>query len=516
MLCIRFRKKSKKIHIPFSRISGVHMKNSMGYLIMLGTLLLPQFINAAEVDDIERFARAFMEAEKLAWEQEEFDALQALEDPDAVFQNIDGTVIRGWEAHKQSIMDTKRSFGGAKIKQEWRYLMGEGNIFTVSYIWTIDLPGRPLQLRGIAVCRLKDGKLVEEWGAGSTVPVEGLGAGSTVPVPPERSKPKYNLVWVDRQGKMEEIPVPPDDYESPKISPDGTKVALIINAEEGSSDIYILDLNGETAPQRLTFNGNSTDPLWAPDGQRIVFLAGDVDNRGIYYKNANGTGKEELLALMSDGGGPPWSWADDGKTLVTTKNPFSSGGGMGMMMRGGGMRGRGSGPPPSRSSDSEESSSSEGTGGGVDIGTLSMEGDHEWKSILHIEGMVMDLQISPDGKWMAYNSFGSGGSGVFVRPFPDVNSGSQWQVPASNAMGCLWSPPDGQELFYVNFEGRSFSLIAIEVETEPTFNFGKSNPIFNLSDMGLSDPRGIFQRSIGVDPDGKRFLIVKRVRTADN
>ena len=45
------------------------MKNSMGYLIMLGTLLLSQFINAAEVDDIERFARAFMEAEKLAWEQ---------------------------------------------------------------------------------------------------------------------------------------------------------------------------------------------------------------------------------------------------------------------------------------------------------------------------------------------------------------------------------------------------------------------------------------------------------------
>jgi hypothetical protein len=142
------------------------MKNSMNYLIMLGALLLPQFINAAEVDDIERFARTFIEAEKLAWEQGEFDALQALEDPDVVFQNIDGTVIRGLEAHKQAIMDTKRSFGGAKIKQEWRYLMGEGNMFAVSYVWTIG----PLQLRGIAVGRLKDGKLVEEWGAGSTVP----------------------------------------------------------------------------------------------------------------------------------------------------------------------------------------------------------------------------------------------------------------------------------------------------------------------------------------------------------
>ena len=66
-------------------------------------------------------------------------------------------------------MDTKRSFGGADIKQEWCYLMGEGNMFAISYVWTIDIPERPLQIRGIAVCRLKDGKLVEEWGASSPV-----------------------------------------------------------------------------------------------------------------------------------------------------------------------------------------------------------------------------------------------------------------------------------------------------------------------------------------------------------
>ena len=145
------------------------MKNTLCLLIMLGTLVLPQLINAAEVDDIERFARAYIEAQKLAWEQGVFDALQALEDPDAVYQNIDGTVIRGWEAHKQSIMDTKRKFGDAEIKQEWRYRMGEGNMFVVSYVWTIDISGRPLRIGGIAVCRLKDGKLVEEWGAGSMV-----------------------------------------------------------------------------------------------------------------------------------------------------------------------------------------------------------------------------------------------------------------------------------------------------------------------------------------------------------
>jgi serine/threonine protein kinase len=343
--------------------------------------------------------------------------------------------------------------------------------------------------------------------------------------PPRTTPPmaEFNLVWVDRQGKMEEIPVRPDGYDSPKISPDGTKVAITINAEGGSSDIYILYLDNETPRRRLTFeNENSTDPLWTPDGERIVFIAGEGDEMGIYWKNENGTGEEELLTLVSDGGGLPWSWADDGKTLVTTK---SSLGGMGrippeMLMgrRIGGGLGRGSGF--GRAQDPEESSTSEEPTLSTDIGTLSMEGDHEWKSILHIVGMVRDLQISPDGKWMAYSSQ----SGVFVRPFPDVDSGGLRQVPASTAIGCLWSPPDGRELFYVNIEGSSFSfssdfsfqLIAIEVETEPTFNFVRSNPILNLRDIGLRNPINILQRGIGVDPDGKRFLMLKPVETAED
>jgi len=333
--------------------------------------------------------------------------------------------------------------------------------------------------------------------------------------------PINTLVWVDRQGNVEDISAPPDEYRNPRISPDGTKVALTVGTEEGSSDIYILDLDSET-PRRLTFIKNSTDPLWTPDSQRIVFVAGDADKTGIYWKAADGTGKEELLASMSDGGGPPWSLSSDGKTLVTTKGTGTGSLGgfreisaaMLRQMMGGGMRGRGSGPPEGppgfgRGPRSEGSSTREEMEFSVDIGTLSMEGDHEWESLLNLDGWVIDLQISPDGKWMVYSLTGSEQAGIHVHPFPDVDDG-QWQVYTSDAIGCLWSPND-RELFYTSFG----SLIAVEVETVPTFKFGKSEVLFNPRDIGLN-PGSIHSRSLDISPDGKRFLFLKDVATTDD
>lgn len=120
----------------------------------------------AQETDIETFARAFMAAEELAWEQGQFDDLEALESPDVVFQNINGTVISGWDAHKQAIIDTVASFDGGEVEQEWAYLIGEGSMFAVSYVWSVTIQGQPTEIKGIAVGRVEDGKLVEEWGAG--------------------------------------------------------------------------------------------------------------------------------------------------------------------------------------------------------------------------------------------------------------------------------------------------------------------------------------------------------------
>jgi len=372
-----------------------------------------------------------------------------------------------------------------------------------------------LKVTGDPVYKVEDVLRWEVSGSGTMVYIPGRTMSN-----PTFPRPQLTLVWVDQQGKVEEIAADPDDYANPSLSPDGTKVAVTIYTEEGSSDIHILDLDSETPPQRLTFNESSTDPLWTPDGQRVVFLAGEGDERGIYWKAADGRGKEELLALVSDGGGPPWSWADDGKTLVTTKFPLGAFMRIPAAMlfrRGGGMGGRVSGPKPSRSSGfgrspgSEGSSTSEESVGGVDIGTLSMEGDNEWQQLLHLPwNSVSALQISPDGKWMAYSPEESGGAEVNVHPFPDVDDGKS-QIPGDDAMGCLWSP-DGRELFYTNREDGS--LKAIKVETEPTFKFGKSEVLFNPGDIGL----GRWSRLAGsiISPVDKRFLMLKEVETEED
>ena len=251
------------------------MKNSMGYLMMLGTLLLPQLINAAEVDDIERFARAYIEAQKLAWEQGEFDALQALEDPDAVYQNIDGTVIRGWEEHKQSIMDTKRKFGGAEIKQEWRYMMGEGNMFVVSYVWTIGSSGRQLQIRGIAVGRLKDGKLVEEWGAGSMVSVPT----TPTPVPPSPT------------------PVPPTSTPVPPTPTPGT-MEVVASQIEDLVGIWETNFQGKVAYMQFEADGTLKLALTLEGLENKPRLSGTFWFEGTVFhmeeSYGRGTGKYEV------------------------------------------------------------------------------------------------------------------------------------------------------------------------------------------------------------------------------
>jgi len=107
------------------------------------------------------------------------------------------------------------------------------------------------------------------------------------------------LVWVDRKGKEQPIAAQPNDYRALHISPDGTKVALGINAGNNKSDIWIWDLVRETMT-RLTFNENSGPPLWTHDGKRVAFGTGsDPNHSGVFWKAADGTGGDERLGPAS-------------------------------------------------------------------------------------------------------------------------------------------------------------------------------------------------------------------------
>jgi serine/threonine-protein kinase len=272
------------------------------------------------------------------------------------------------------------------------------------------------------------------------------------------------LVWVDRNGKEEPLGAAPNVYSSFKISPDGKCVALTVLQNE-KSDVWIWDMARET-PTRLTFSeGSNSTPIWTLDGKRVIYRC-IRGGPGICWKAADGTGSEEqLFSSPTDLTLAPYSFSKDGKTLV-----------LGM------------------ASTSTLS---------IDVGMLSMEGDHSRKPLLQEKYDEDYPMISPDGRWLAYQSRESGKYEVYVRSYPDVEKGGRWQVSTTGGDSPLWSP-DGSELFYRSGD----SYIAVNVEREPAFSSGKPRVLFKgtyYSNTGSPMQHTYWD----ISPDGKRFLMIK-------
>ncbi len=281
------------------------------------------------------------------------------------------------------------------------------------------------------------------------------------------------LAWVDQNGKEEEIPAPRMEYMFPKISPDGTRVALTL-AGLASTDIWVWDFGRETLT-RLTFDvgQGSVCPLWTPDGKTIVYGAvRDGNKADLYCKPADGTGKEEKLFELPDRSIVPYSMAPNGKALIASDVE----GNLMASLK-------------------------------WDIGTVSLEGGPAWKTLLREEYVETQPQLSPDGRWLAYHSNEAETRSVgqiYVRPFPDVDAG-KWQVTPAGGSCPRWSP-DGKELLYLSGEN---SMMAVSVETGPDLRLGTPRTLFRSAYVGLS--LGI---PWDIHPDGGRFLMMKESAAA--
>jgi serine/threonine-protein kinase len=275
------------------------------------------------------------------------------------------------------------------------------------------------------------------------------------------------LVWVDRAGKEEPVGAPDNAYAFPKISPDGTRLALAVAGE--NTDVWVVDLSSKAMTQ-LTFD-KATDyqPIWTPDGKEVLFWSGrESDVGGIFSKNADGTGKDRKLISYPDRTLLPWALSKDGKTLVVVDTPdvYSTG----------------------------------------DISIVSMQGNHPRKPLLQQkDAYETQAKLSPDGRWLAYVSNESGALEVYVSPFPDVDKG-RWKVSAAGGVSPLWSP-DGRELFFFGEGDRS--VMAVAVETGQGFSASAPKKLFSRTPYvgGGSTPGTPWD----IHPDGKRFLMMKTV-----
>ena len=267
------------------------------------------------------------------------------------------------------------------------------------------------------------------------------------------------LVWVDREGREEPLAAPARPYMYPRMSPDGTRVALDVMDQDTDTNIWLWDF-GRARLAQLTFDTNrNTYAVWMPHGQQVIYRSG---GQGVYRRAADGTGEAELLTNEN---ARPYTMSADGTQLVLRVN---------------------------------------GVGGPADIDLVitTVTGDSDVEPLLATEFVERNAEISPDGRWMAYESDESGQFEIYVRPFPDVNSG-RWLVSSGSGTEPLWSPA-GSEIFYRALDG---GLMSVPVSDEDGFSVG--NPSVVVAGSYYEGTGVLWGRMYDVSPDGQRFLMIK-------
>ncbi len=125
------------------------------------------------------------------------------------------------------------------------------------------------------------------------------------------------LVWVDRAGGEELAVEDPAPYDLPRISPDGTRVAVEVESVD-NVDIWVYGLARGTSTRITTDQARDTSPMWTADGSAIVF-GSTRDGGGVFMAAADGIGAVTRFAPATFGQGNdilPHAWVPGGDTLV--------------------------------------------------------------------------------------------------------------------------------------------------------------------------------------------------------
>ena len=271
------------------------------------------------------------------------------------------------------------------------------------------------------------------------------------------------LVWFDRSGRKVGTVGEAGDYSTPRLSPDGKKLAVAIREQSKSdTDLWLFDFSRQTW-SRFTFDpAAERAPLWSPDGTRILYTVGGITNvLELYEKPASGSG-EPRLAVGSPFDKFPSDWSRDGRFIV-----YHSLGGKTFW----------------------------------DIFVAPVDGGKPFP-FLATKAIEVQGQISPDGRWMAYASDESGRLEVYVTRFPDKHG--HWQISSNGGTQPSWRA-DGKEIFYL---GPDQALMSVGVQAGDSFESGAPTILFRASFPMLVPA---YWANYSATPDGQRFLVSELV-----
>jgi len=271
--------------------------------------------------------------------------------------------------------------------------------------------------------------------------------------------------WVNRDGTASPVDSawdPQGTINSAALSQDGKTLAVGL-LRGAAQDIWVKQLPAGPF-SRITF-GDSAHfrASWSADGRSLLYITDRGTGGGLpYMTRADGTGPPRVLVSS------PFNFVHviesrDGRWLLLRRSINEPGNG--------------------------------------DIFGVKT-GDTALVPLLTGPAREANPALSPDGRWLAYESDESGTSEVYVRPFPDVASG-RWQVSLSGGSAPRWAH-SGRELFYVN--GRQ-EMVSTEVRPGPTFAVGEPRVLFPANSYNLIPSYPLYD----VAPDDRRFLMVRGV-----
>lgn len=285
-----------------------------------------------------------------------------------------------------------------------------------------------------------------------------LSAGGTLVFRPEPSQDGRTLTWVDRSGAETPLSIAPRAFGSPRVSPDGRRLAFAI-AYGGRRDIWTYDIATDGL-SRLTRDGDNRTPVWTRDGRRLIYASMGGDGGQLFLQPADGSGAPERLV---SGGSllAPGTSSADGRVFIYVDGH--------------------TGPA------------------GSHMLVLPMDGERKRQRLLDGPGQEWQPSLSPDGQWLAFTSGETARNEIYVAAFPGLES--RRQVSVEGGREPVWSR-DGRELVYRS----GMRMIAVPVDTTRGFSAGKPRVLFE----GRYVAGGLDVMGLDYDlaPDG-RFLMLK-------
>ncbi len=284
------------------------------------------------------------------------------------------------------------------------------------------------------------------------------------------------MAWLDRSGKTAGVVGPGHaGLAQPALAPDGRRIVFVAGSPKNRY-LWVHDLDRGTET-RLTFGGDEGfAPAWLSPS-RIAYLQSAAATAGVGFRivalNADGSGgQQELAPAVTLGVAPfPIAPAPDGRHVLGIVDD----------------KGRG------RLRVAEYQAN----------GTIG-----PWRPILRIEPepAVMEARISPDGRLLAYVTDEPGLPEMFLTRFPSGEG--RWQVGTQSARSPRWARDTGELFFLTGFSERTPAVVKVNPAVDPPFASAPESLGVALSGIG-GQGSSFSGDDFDVTADGRRFLIVR-------